>query len=72
NRYGSIERDEFCAFGIGHVGNGDPPNGGGNGSENETPTQGTNNECEGRLMETHLMIAVMEQERIVVEEEPLH
>ena len=26
NRYGSIERDEFCALGIGHVGNGDTPN----------------------------------------------
>ena len=40
NRYGSIERDEFCAFGIGHVGNGDTPNGSGNGSENDTQTQG--------------------------------
>uniref|UniRef100_A0A1X7VSH3 Uncharacterized protein n=1 Tax=Amphimedon queenslandica TaxID=400682 RepID=A0A1X7VSH3_AMPQE len=38
-RYGSIERDEFCAFGIGHVANGDTPNGGGNGSENDTVTQ---------------------------------
>ncbi|XP_019860115.1 PREDICTED: uncharacterized protein LOC109588382 isoform X1 [Amphimedon queenslandica] len=46
NRYGSIERDEFCALGIGHVGNGDTPNGGGNGSENDTQTQGTNNDCE--------------------------
>ena len=40
NRYGSIERDKFCAFGIGHVGNGDTSNGGGNGSENDTQTQG--------------------------------
>ena len=40
NRYGSIERDEFCALGIVHVGNGDTPNGGGNGSENDTQTQG--------------------------------
>uniref|UniRef100_A0A1X7TH11 Uncharacterized protein n=1 Tax=Amphimedon queenslandica TaxID=400682 RepID=A0A1X7TH11_AMPQE len=46
NRYGSIERDEFCAFGIVHVGNGDTPNGGRNGSENDTQTQGTNNDWE--------------------------
>uniref|UniRef100_A0A1X7TJC6 Uncharacterized protein n=1 Tax=Amphimedon queenslandica TaxID=400682 RepID=A0A1X7TJC6_AMPQE len=46
NRYGSIERDEFCAFGIGYVGNGDTPNGGGNGSENDTQAQGTNNDSE--------------------------
>uniref|UniRef100_A0A1X7U1U4 Uncharacterized protein n=2 Tax=Amphimedon queenslandica TaxID=400682 RepID=A0A1X7U1U4_AMPQE len=46
NRYGSIERDEFCALGIVHVGNGDTPNGGGNGSENDTQTQGTNNDSE--------------------------
>ncbi|XP_019852836.1 PREDICTED: uncharacterized protein LOC109582531 [Amphimedon queenslandica] len=42
NRYGSIEPDEFCAFGIGHVGNGDTPNRGVNGLENDTQTQGTN------------------------------
>ncbi|XP_019861802.1 PREDICTED: uncharacterized protein LOC109590326 [Amphimedon queenslandica] len=46
NRYGCIERDEFCALGIAHVGNGDIPNGGGNGSENDTQTQGTNNDSE--------------------------
>uniref|UniRef100_A0A1X7TNV3 Uncharacterized protein n=1 Tax=Amphimedon queenslandica TaxID=400682 RepID=A0A1X7TNV3_AMPQE len=40
NRYGSIERDEFCALSIVHVGNGDTPNGGGNVSENDTQTEG--------------------------------
>ena len=41
NRYGSIERSEFCAFGIvAEMGNGHTPNGGGgNGSSLESDTQ---------------------------------
>ncbi|XP_003390766.2 PREDICTED: sacsin-like, partial [Amphimedon queenslandica] len=55
NRYGSIERDEFCAFGIAHVAemsNGDTTNGGGNGGG--TQTEGTNNDSQEQTNEdTH-------------------
>ncbi|XP_019850961.1 PREDICTED: uncharacterized protein LOC109581346 [Amphimedon queenslandica] len=47
NRYGCIERDEFCALGIAHVAemsNGETTNGGGN--EGGTQTQGTNNDSQ--------------------------
>uniref|UniRef100_A0A1X7VDN7 Uncharacterized protein n=1 Tax=Amphimedon queenslandica TaxID=400682 RepID=A0A1X7VDN7_AMPQE len=46
NRYGSIERDEFSAFGIGYLGNGDISNGNGNEAEDDTQSQGTDNDSD--------------------------
>ena len=48
NRYGSIERDDFCAMGIvAEMSNGGSSNGGGNGEEGNGGKNGTGNGGEG-------------------------